>query len=206
MLFLFCTQHSLFPGFYLPVHVLSYFRPLKGVGLKSYFLPLSFPSTSWFSAVPPAVLSLNAPRDRRAWVLPRPELRRQKGERWLRKPAGSSSPPTAAPVHLCFLPSWCLCAPAASRFPALFTRPFNCIKDRFEISVSLVLLIGSAFASLTSWPGLSSRAWMKMGRSAPLPGFHLASHGARALSSIQLSGTQQRLFWIGILIRFWFSQ
>lgn len=47
---------------------------------------------------------------------------------------------------------------------------------------------------------------MKMGRSAPLPGFHSASHGARALSSIQLSGTQQRLFWIGILIRFWFSQ
>lgn len=42
MLFLFCTQHSLFPGFYLPVHVLSYFRPLKGVGLKSYFLPLLF--------------------------------------------------------------------------------------------------------------------------------------------------------------------
>lgn len=123
----------------------------------------------------------------------RPELRRLKGKRWLRKPAGSSSSPTAAPVHLCSLPSWCLYAPAASRFPALFTRPFNRIKDHFEISVSLVLLISSAFTSLTSfWPGLSSRAWMKMGWSAPLPGFHLASHGASALSSIQLTHTEEQ--------------
>lgn len=92
---------SLFPGIYLPVHVLSYFRPPKGVGLMFYFLRQLFHLPAGSQLLAGCSLSLNALRDRRTWVLPRPELRRLKGKRWLRKPAGSSSSsPTAAPVHL----------------------------------------------------------------------------------------------------------
>lgn len=76
-----------------------------------------------------AVLSLHTP-DLRMCVLPWRELRRPMGKRWLGKQARSSSAPTAAPVHLCLLPGWCLHAPAASPFPALCTHLFYCLKDR----------------------------------------------------------------------------
>lgn len=42
---------------------------------------------------------------------------------------------------------------------------------------------------------------MKMGCSAPLPGFHLASHGARALSSIQLTHTEEQ--YTAVLVLDW---